>query len=249
MQLKIINSNSAGNAYILESSTGEALLIECGVRFDMIKKALDFNLRKVVGCLLTHEHGDHAKSITDVMKAGIKVYASRGTHEALNTIDHHRAGILEYGKQQIITNFFVKPFNVLHDVREPLGFLIRHVECGTVLFMTDTKYCEYNFSDIKLNNIIIEANYCQTIIDRRVAEGSNPQLLRDRVLQSHMSLDTCKKTLATYDLSGVNNIVLIHLSDGNSHESRFKKEVEEQTGKLVHIARPGVTIPFNKTPF
>jgi phosphoribosyl 1,2-cyclic phosphodiesterase len=249
MQLKIINSNSAGNAYILESSTGEALLIECGVRFDMIKKALDFNLRKVVGCLLTHEHGDHAKSITDVMKAGIKVWASEGTHLACNTVYHHRAGILKSGDRKLIGNFFVKPFDVLHDVKEPLGFLINHPECGTVLFMTDTKYCEYNFSDIKLNNIIIEANYCQTIIDKRVAEGANPQFLRDRVLQSHMSLDTCKKTLSTYDLSGVNNIVLIHLSDGNSHESRFKTEVEEHTGKLVHIARPGVTIPFNQTPF
>jgi phosphoribosyl 1,2-cyclic phosphodiesterase len=249
MRLQVINSNSAGNAYILESSTGEALLIECGVRFDSIKKALGFILSKVSGCILTHEHGDHAKSITDVMKAGIKVYASKGTHEACNTTYHHRAGILASGKEQRIGNFTVMPFDVLHDVKEPLGFLIYHLECGTVLFMTDTKYCEYNFSDIRLNNIIIEANYCQTIIDRRVAEGVNPKFLRDRVLQSHMSLATCKQTLATYDLSAVNNIVLIHLSDGNSHEARFKKEVQEQTGKVVHVATPGLNIQFNRIPF
>jgi len=249
MKLQVINSNSAGNAYILESSTGEALLIECGVRFDQIKKALDFNIRKVVGCILTHEHGDHAKSINDVLKAGIKVYASAGTHQACKTTGHHRTAVLKSGKEQMISSFLIKPFDVLHDVNEPLGFLIHHSECGTVLFMTDTKYCEYNFKGIKLNNIIIEANYCQKIIDQRVADGANPQFLRDRVLQSHMSLDTCKRTLTTYDLGAVNNIVLIHLSDGNSHEARFKQEVQEQTGKVVHVATPGLKIPFNKTAF
>ena len=249
MTLTVINSNSSGNAYILESLTGEALLIECGVNFKLIKQALGFALRKVVGCILTHEHGDHAKSITDVMKAGIKVWASAGTHEACNTKEHHRAMQIKSGIPYGIGPYVVKPFDIKHDVKEPLGFLIYHPEMGTTLFMTDTKYCEYDFASVQFNNIIIEANYCQQIIDKRVADGANPQFLRDRVLHSHMSLDTCKKTLLTYDLQPVNNIVLIHLSDGNSDEKRFKREVEETTGKTVWVATPGLTIPFNKTAF
>lgn len=246
MELKVINSNSTGNAYILENSQ-EALLIECGVRFERIKQALNFNYRKVVGCLLTHEHGDHAKSIADVQKVGIKVYASEGTHKALNTFGHHRSMVIKGGGEYKIGRFTVRPFDTKHDVAEPLGFLIHHPETGVVLFLTDSYFSEYKFAG--LNNIIVEANYCQTILDQRLAAGVNPKFLRDRVIVSHMSLDTCKKLLRANDLSAVNNIVLIHLSDGNSHEERFKREVEEATGKPVWIAVPGLNIPFNKKPF
>jgi phosphoribosyl 1,2-cyclic phosphodiesterase len=247
MQLKVLNSNSAGNSYILESTTGEALLIECGVRFDTIKKALGFNLRSVAGCILTHEHGDHAKSVNDVLSAGINVWSSAGTHKALGTDKHHRARITHSDHKFIVGSFKVISFEVKHDVAEPLGYLINHPECGTVLFLTDSYYCEYVFTG--LNNIIIEANYCQNILDRRVQDGANPKFLRDRVITSHMSLDTCKRTLKAYDLNQVNNIVLIHLSDGNSDAVRFQREVQEATGKTVLVADAGMTIPFNKNPF
>ena len=247
MNLHIINSNSMGNAYILESSTGEALLLECGVKFQTIKEALKFKLSRVSGCLLTHEHGDHAKAVDDVLKAGIKVYSSAGTHRALGITDHHRAIAVKNEVIFSVGSFLVIPFNVKHDVEEPFGYLIQHPECGTVLFLTDSYYCEYKFPG--LNNIIIEANYSQEILDERMARGVNPKFLRDRVITSHMSLATCKKTLASYDLSAVNNIVLIHLSDSNSNEKQFREEVQQLTGKTVTVARPGLTIPFNKTAF
>jgi len=47
----------------------------------------------------------------------------------------------------------------------------------------------------------------------------------------------------------VNNIVLIHLSDGNSDEAFFKDETERITGKNVTVARAGIVLDFNKTPF
>ena len=249
MQLQVINSNSQGNAYILESSSGQRLLIECGVSFDKIKQALGFNLGNIAGCLLTHEHGDHAKAVNDVIKWGINVYASAGTHQALGTDKSHRAKVCRSEVPFTAGEFKVMPFDVKHDVREPLGFLISHPESGAILFLTDSYYCEYDFSSIVFHHIIIEANYCQKILDGRVAAGSNPKFLRDRVFTSHMSIETCKKTLATYNLAEVKNIVLIHLSDGNSDEARFKKEVEEQTGKQVYVARPGLKVFFNRTAF
>ena len=54
--------------------------------------------------------------------------------------------------------------------------------------------------------------------------------------------------LSANDLSKVNNIVLIHLSDSNSNEKQFVKEVYELTGKNVCAAYNGMEIPFNKTP-
>lgn len=246
MKLTVINSNSTGNAYILHNDA-EALLIECGVRFDKIKQALGYNLIKVVACIVSHEHKDHCKSVGEILSSGIQVWASNGTHEAMGTANHHRARVMHEFLPTTKGNFNIKGFPIQHDAAEPLGFIIHHPETGNVLFLTDSYYSEYTFKG--LNNIIVEANYCQNIIDGRIASGENPKFLRDRVLQSHMSISTTKELLQANDLSQVNNIVLIHLSDSNSDAARFKQEVQEVTGKTVHIAEAGLTIPFNKTPF
>lgn len=247
MRLIIIGSSSAGNAYLLETDK-ESLLVECGVRMDKIKKAASFQLSKIVGCLVSHEHQDHCSAAYDVMKAGINLYASAGTIHAISSGSfHHRFRAIESGRQFRVGGFTIMPFRVEHDAAEPLCFLIHHQECGNTLFLTDSYYSKYRFKG--LHNIIIEANYCQTIVDERVANGSL-KFLRDRVLQSHMSIDTCKQLLKANDLSQVNNIVLIHLSDSNSDALRFQREVRELTGKSVHVAEPGLVIEnFNKQPF
>lgn len=56
MLLRVIASGSSGNGYILENDK-EALIIECGCSLKDIKIALDFNIRKIVGCIVSHEHG------------------------------------------------------------------------------------------------------------------------------------------------------------------------------------------------
>lgn len=248
MILKIVNSNSYGNAYIMEAQSGEALLIECGLRFAKIKEALKYRIDRVAGCLITHSHGDHCKAVYDVLKTGIKVYATAGEHKAMATDSHHNAKVITpLARPLSVGSFEVLAFKVIHDTPDPVGYLIKHKECGTVLFLTDTVYSPFKFAG--LNNVIIEANYCQKIIDRRVEEGENPQFLRDRVIESHMSIAHCKDLLQSNDLSQVNNIVLIHLSDGNSDAARFQREVQEVTGKTVHIADAGMELQFNKTPF
>lgn len=246
MRLKVLGSSSKGNCYILYNGN-ESLIIECGVRFQEMQKGLEFNLRSVVGCLLTHEHGDHAKSIHDVMKAGIDVYASEGTHKACGTDMNIRARFMSDKMICHMGGFRVMAFDVKHDAAEPLGFMINHIETGNVLFLTDTYYSQYTFS--RLNNIIIEANYSKEILKQKQDQGLLPHILKDRVIQSHMRLETCKDLLKANDLSAVNNIVLIHLSDGNSDERMFKDQVSKLTGKTVHVADRGMDIEINRTPF
>lgn len=55
MKLKVLGSGSSGNCYILENDT-EALIIEAGVPFMEVKKALDFNISKIQGVVISHEH-------------------------------------------------------------------------------------------------------------------------------------------------------------------------------------------------
>lgn len=245
MKLKVISTGSVGNAYIL-SNGDEALLIEAGVNINDIKKALNFDYSKVVGCIVSHSHGDHAKSIQKVMELGINTYASIETLLATNSYLLHKATSLKATKTHHIGNFKVMPFDVKHDV-PCMGFLIEHKDCGRVLFLTDTYYCKYTFPN--LNNILIEANYSKEIIDKRFGADSGKEFLRNRILRSHFSLENCKDMLSANDLSAVNNIVLIHLSDGNSNEKQFVDEVTELTGKNVCAAVNGMEINFKKTPF
>lgn len=246
MKLRIIGTGSKGNAYVLENEH-EALLIEAGVNIKEIKQALYFDYSKVVGCIITHEHLDHCKSANDLMRLGIDVYTGAKTHQKINGDVIHRAMPIASRETIKLGNFKIMAFDVKHDAVEPLGFLIEHPDCGKVLFLTDTYYCKYTFPG--LNNIIIEANYSKEIIDKKYGPDSDKEFLRNRILKSHFSLANCKDMLKANDLRQVNNIVLIHLSDSNSDEKQFQKEVYELTYKNVHVASNGMVIDFKKTPF
>lgn len=55
MELKVLGSNSSGNCYIIENND-EALIIEAGIKLSEVKKAIDFNISKIRGVLISHEH-------------------------------------------------------------------------------------------------------------------------------------------------------------------------------------------------
>lgn len=57
MMLKVINSGSKANGYLLESEN-EALLLEAGCKLLDVKKVLDWQIRKLVGCVVSHSHPD-----------------------------------------------------------------------------------------------------------------------------------------------------------------------------------------------
>lgn len=245
MNLKVIGSSSKGNCYILHDES-QALIIEAGVRFHEIEKAINFRLDHIIGCIVSHEHMDHAKGIKDLMQYGIDVYSSRGTFAALD-IDGHRALPVTSRVPFYAGNFKILPFPVEHDCAEPLGFLIHHEDTGNILFSTDTGFLKYTFKN--LNNIIIEVNYSEEILEHNIWESRIPGFMRKRVANSHMDIDSLLGVLGANDLSGVNNILLIHLSAGNSNARQFRAQVSQSTGKNTLVARPGMDIPFNKEPY
>ena len=55
MKLKIIGSSSSGNSYVLENDN-EILIIEAGIKFSDVQKAIDFRVDKIRGVLISHEH-------------------------------------------------------------------------------------------------------------------------------------------------------------------------------------------------
>ncbi|HBG1425919.1 TPA: MBL fold metallo-hydrolase [Clostridioides difficile] len=234
MKIKVLGSSSRGNCYLLQLEN-EILILECGVSYKEILKGLDFNLESVIGCLVTHEHKDHSKAITELVSSGIDVFTSKGTLEALG-IENHRTKVIESEKLFKIDNFNIMPFSAKHDAVEPLGFLINHEDIGNLLFITDSYYCEYNFKN--LNHIMIECNYSKDLLDN----NKNKIYLRNRIVKSHFELSNVINFLKANDLSNIKTITLLHLSEDNSDKNLFIKEIEKNVGIPVMVAEKGLEI-------
>jgi len=225
-------SGSRGNCYrITDGRT--PLLLECGIQYKQIQRGCGFRLTEIKACLISHEHQDHAKAVNDIMKAGIDCYMSVGTAEALG-ISGHRLNIIKAKQQFRIGTWTILPFETQHDAQEPLGFLLANQAGEKLLYATDTYFIRYRFRG--LTHIAVECNYSLDILRTNVANGSVEPVLKNRILKSHFSLENVKKFLLANDLSRVQEIWLLHLSEQNSCEKRFKEEVQKITGKPTYIA-------------
>ena len=246
MVLKCLGSGSSGNCYILEASNSDKLIIECGVTFRTIKQALKFNLQGVIGCLVSHRHQDHSKALHDVLKAGIRVLSIEDVFESQNVRNRAFCKTIVPLQGYMLGKFSIFVIDVAHDV-PCVGFIIGHQEMGKLLFVTDTMMIEYKLPT--LNHIMIEANYSDKILQENIDKGYIPAVMRERLLQSHMEIETCKNVLRVNDLTSVNEIILIHLSGNNSNPKEFIEDVKEVSGKPVYVASNGFEIPLNISPY
>lgn len=246
MILSVINSGSEANGYIIQNDN-EALFLECGCKLSEVKKALDWNVRKIVGCLISHEHLDHAGRLSEYMKAGIPVYSAFQTQTALEIITGERTTAISPLKKIQIGNFTVTPFNVPHDADiECYGYLIEHEEIGKLLFLTDLEYCKYNFSKQNVNHILCECNYDKDLVDENYENS-----LRNRVLKTHMELRTFLNFISTNDNPALRNVVLLHLSDKNGNPVEFLQKTKETVkyGTDCYIAEKGLEVDLSLCPF
>lgn len=241
MELKVLGSSSSGNCYILDNGN-EALILEAGIRFADVKKALGYNIHKVAGCLITHRHNDHAKYIKNMVENGIHTLALPDVWTAKQLTDS-RAVAIQPNKGYKLGRFKVLPFHACHDV-PCVGYHIMHPDCGRVLFLTDSCDCLHLFP--ALNHVWIECNYSTPKLIEAVSKGYTLKRQIERLPNSHMELDTCKRVLSEHDLSHVQEIVLLHLSEQNSDREHFISTIERQTGKVVYAAHPNMTIDITK---
>ena len=65
MELQVISTGSTGNCYVLWDE-GKALLLDAGISIQRIMRAINFQAERVMGCLVTHEHGDHCLAVKDL---------------------------------------------------------------------------------------------------------------------------------------------------------------------------------------
>lgn len=232
MNIKIIASGSKGNCYLIDDNK-TTLLLDAGIPLKQIQIACNFGLSKVDGCLITHEHKDHSKAVNDLIKKGIDIYTSKGTIKKCSLNGHRINAVTALERIQIGT-FKILPFDVQHDAEEPLGFLIQSTETKEkLLYFTDTCYLKYKFKD--LNYIMAECNYSRKILYKNIEAGIIEQALAQRIIKSHMSLETLIDILKVNDLSKVSQIYLIHTSSNNGDKKYFEKQIKKLTDSDVYV--------------
>lgn len=229
-------SSSKGNAYLLESVGVAPLLLEAGLPIARLRDLLREHgvmLSDLAGCLVSHEHQDHAKAVKDLLKAGVDCWMSVGTAMAQGewTI-HHRLQIVSE-KSFRVDQWIIQPFDLEHDAAESKGFLIAYGD-DRCLFIPDTQLIENRFKSPTI--IAIETNYCEEILHENIVKGYIPSVVGRRTRRNHASLNTVKEFLLANDLSKCREVWLLHLSDGNSDEKRMKDEIEQEIGIPVYIA-------------
>ena len=245
MRLICLGSSSTGNGYILEAEN-EALMIECGINMQEVKKALKWDISKIVACIVSHRHQDHALHLPKVIKCGIKVLA---LPEVFN--------VILWGKSSRETKPFCKEIEPLHGYKVGgfklftfdlhhanndgsecpcLGYLIEHEEMGKLLFVTDTMMLKYSFPGV--DHIMIEANYEDDILSGNIESGKVEASQRSRLLASHLELQQTAKILQRPEFRGVQNIILLHLSARNSDPDKFRKVITSATGVPAQVQNP-----------
>lgn len=251
MKLNCIASGSSGNCYLLSSDT-ETLILDCGISIMEIKKALDFDLSKVVGACSSHVHFDHSKAVKDLRSMGFSVFTP---------YDREYIGIKENdkfperntyfnGSSFDITAFALtdKDGNWTHTNADGsecpcYGFLIKHPESGRMLYITDTNLVKWKFKDI--DHILISCNYQSKYVT------DEEQAKRKHVLRGHMELQTVIDFLKANATDRLKTVTLCHLSDRNANAEEMLAEVKKVVPWAnVSVARAGLEIELTeKCPF
>ncbi|GAB3062001.1 MBL fold metallo-hydrolase [Salinicoccus sesuvii] len=232
MKIQTIGSGSSGNCYLVEDSS-TAILLEAGIKFDKVQKALKFQTRRVKGVFVTHEHGDHSKYTAEYLKNGLNVYMTPGTKDALK-LNHHRLFTLKYRKTTRIGSLVIMPYETQHDVAEPCGYLVKSDDGSKLLFATDTYYIKYKFPEV--THMLLEVNHDYDYMQGRVDSGALHPALANRIMKSHLNLENAIKYLKKCNLNQLKEIHLIHISKDNGLRNRFKDEIQKVTGVPVKIA-------------
>lgn len=234
--LKTIATGSSGNSYALMNDN-EILLLDLGVSEKVIKKAIDFRISDVVGAVVSHGHGDHAKSVKDFENMGIPIFAPYRSLEPMSFKDGSQFKVQAFD----LTDKNGKFMHTNNDGSECpcYGFLIEHENMGKLLYITDTELVKWRFS--RINHILISCNYQKKYL--------TDEAKRNHVLWGHMELETTKDFIKANKSNALRTVILCHLSGDSCNAEECLAEVQNVAGEGVSVvvARKGLEVELKES--
>ena len=236
MKFISLGSGSSGNCYLLQS--GEtSILLDAGISLRSLKKHLkDIGLsleEDIAAVFVTHDHADHIKAVGNIAcDYGKTIYATELVHEGIACnrclridVPNNRKAFVEKGTTVEMAGFRITPFDVPHDSRDCVGYVVeadgvRFCLITDVGHVTDTIREQVGLA----NYLVLESNHDVNML----LMGKYSPYLKERISSDkvHLNNEQAARLLAEYATPQLRHVWLCHLSEENNHPVLARKTAE-----------------------
>ena len=255
MKVWVLGSGSSGNAVLVEAA-GSRILVDAGFAPRVLKRRLSaagVDPESIEAVVVTHEHTDHAKGVAAAaQKWGWTIVSTAGTRmmcpewSGLKMILTPRKSSVDVG------DFRLETFPVAHDANEPIGVIVTCLSDGAragiiydLGYVTETVQRALDRLDV----LVLEANHDEGML----RTGPYPVSVQTRIggKFGHLSNRVAAQTAGQCIHSGLNNIVLAHLSESCNDPRTALKTVGDALrrgrfkGRLTAASQDRVVGPFS----
>lgn len=227
-------SGSTGNSLLVQTENTN-ILVDAGVSAKKIIDALtslDKDISNIDAIIVTHEHIDHVNSLgTLSSKYNIPVYANSKTWDYMpkqrDKICDKNQNTFKINECFEINDLKINAFYIPHDAANPCGFNI-YKDDKKISIATDIGHMTKDIlSRLEGSNfLMLEANYNLEILKC----CSYPYRLKARIAgpNGHLSNEMAGKTINYLLNTGLNKVILGHLSkENNFPELAYKTVLDE----------------------
>jgi phosphoribosyl 1,2-cyclic phosphodiesterase len=236
VRFSVLASGSSGNAAFLATSKTR-ILIDAGLSVrDLTRRLAEIGetLDDLDAVVITHEHSDHVAGLARLVRARRKkgkplpVFISRLTAPVIDWDGVEAPPVEEFqaGSGWMVGNIAVQSFTIPHDAVDPVGFCF-HAEGVKVGIATDLGYMPDSIK-VHLRRVqilLLESNHDLDMLK----VGPYPWSVKQRVMgrNGHLSnMHTCDYLADGLD-SGVQTLILGHLSEHNNHPEIVRMGAEQ----------------------
>jgi phosphoribosyl 1,2-cyclic phosphodiesterase len=220
MKLWVLGSGSSGNAILVETAQSR-ILVDAGFAPRVLKKRLavaDVSPQSIEAVVVTHEHTDHNKGVAAAArKWGWTIVSTAGTRMMCPDWGQLRTILTPRKSTVVVGDFHLETVPVSHDANEPIAVIVTSIaegsRAGIVYDLGHVTETVLRALD-KLDLLVIEANHDEGML----RAGPYPPSVQARIRGKfgHLSNRDAAQAASQSIHSGLNNIVLAHLSEQNN---------------------------------
>jgi phosphoribosyl 1,2-cyclic phosphodiesterase len=254
LRVGVLGSGSGGNAVVIESGK-HRILLDAGFSARELSKRM-----KLIGVdplgieavVLTHEHQDHCKGADGFAKKfKVPIFGTEGTLVGSRLRDEiaRQAVLIRSGVPREVAGFWIEPFTLPHDAREPVGIVVEDPLGRRVGLVADLG-CRTSLAWGRLHDLdvlILETNHDLDML----RNGPYPWSLKQRVAGRHGHLSNREAAEGLPELMNdrLRWVVLYHLSRTNNQPALAAAAIGEVLDRERCPAQLAVSEQDHPTPW
>ena len=231
MRIAVLASGSSGNATVIEAAES-AILIDCGLsvrRLEQRAEELNFDLTRLAGVAVTHEHGDHIGGVGALARRyKLPVYMTHGTRVASSFDDQHGVEIREISPHESfpLGQLTVHPAPVPHDAREPCQFVVafRDTRVGVLTDLgSETPHIHQHFANCRV--LVLEFNHDPAML----GECEYPESVKERIAGrlGHFNNVQAVELLSKLHSQRLQHVLAAHISERANDSSLVQRLLQQ----------------------